>query len=68
MGKQYDRGAEDVGNIVGLEHVNLTVPDQRLATVFSNSRTRSSKSGIDGSNCRARSRSLCALACSLSNQ
>jgi hypothetical protein len=34
MGKQYDRGAEDVGNIVGLEHVNLAVPDQRLATLF----------------------------------
>jgi catechol 2,3-dioxygenase-like lactoylglutathione lyase family enzyme len=34
MGKQYDRSAEDVANIVGLEHVNLTVPDQRLATQF----------------------------------
>jgi hypothetical protein len=34
MGKQYDRGAEDIANIVGLEHVNLAVPDQRLATLF----------------------------------
>ncbi len=30
----YDRAAEDVGNIVHLEHVNLLVPDQRLATAF----------------------------------
>jgi hypothetical protein len=34
MGKQYDRSAEDLGNIVGLEHVNLQVADQGLATVF----------------------------------
>ena len=26
--------AEDVGNIIALEHVNVTVPDQRLAEVF----------------------------------
>jgi hypothetical protein len=26
--------AEDVGNIVLLEHVNLQVPDQALATIF----------------------------------
>jgi catechol-2,3-dioxygenase len=30
----FDRTAEDVGNIVKLEHVNLTIPDQRLATIF----------------------------------
>jgi hypothetical protein len=30
----YDRSAEDVGNIVHLEHVNLTMPDQQLATRF----------------------------------
>jgi catechol 2,3-dioxygenase-like lactoylglutathione lyase family enzyme len=30
----YDRAAEDLGNIVGLEHVNLLVPDQRPATLF----------------------------------
>jgi hypothetical protein len=30
----YDRAAEDAGGIVLLEHVNLAVPDQRLATVF----------------------------------
>ncbi len=34
MAKKYDRSAEDIGNIVGLEHVNVQVPDQRLATVF----------------------------------
>ena len=32
--KTYDRAAEDLGNIVGLEHVNLLVPDQRPATLF----------------------------------
>jgi hypothetical protein len=30
----FDRAAEDVGNVVELGHVNLTVPDQRLATLF----------------------------------
>jgi len=30
----FDRKVEDVGNIIKLEHVNLTVPDQRLATIF----------------------------------
>src|SRR5437867_9199025 len=30
----FDRKAEDVGNIVLLEHVNFRVPDQQLATVF----------------------------------
>ena len=30
----YDRSAEDLGNVVGLEHVNVTVPDQGLATLF----------------------------------
>jgi catechol 2,3-dioxygenase-like lactoylglutathione lyase family enzyme len=34
MDSSYDRGAEDVGNIVALEHVNVTVPDPQLATVF----------------------------------
>ncbi len=34
MDKQYDRGAEDLGNIVGLEHVNLQIEDQGLATLF----------------------------------
>jgi len=32
--RQYDRAAEDVGNIVALEHVNLGVADQGVATVF----------------------------------
>lgn len=30
----YDRCADDLGAIVALEHVNTTVPDQRLATLF----------------------------------
>ncbi|MDO8431641.1 MAG: VOC family protein [Candidatus Binatus sp.] len=30
----YDRASEDLGNIVALEHVNVTVPDQQLATLF----------------------------------
>jgi hypothetical protein len=34
MNTIYDRSAEVVGNIVKLEHVNVTVPDQRLATLF----------------------------------
>lgn len=31
---KYDRTVEDVGNSVGLEHVNTRVPDQNLATIF----------------------------------
>jgi hypothetical protein len=31
---RYDRTTQDVGNIVKLEHVNVTMPDQRLATLF----------------------------------
>lgn len=34
MGKQFDRAAEDLANVVSLEHVNVRVPDQRLATLF----------------------------------
>ena len=34
MAKQYDRSAEDLGNIVALEHVNLGIADQGLATLF----------------------------------
>lgn len=30
----FDRSAEDLGNVVHLEHVNVTVPDQLLATRF----------------------------------
>jgi catechol 2,3-dioxygenase-like lactoylglutathione lyase family enzyme len=30
----YDRTLEDIGNVVGLEHVNTRVPDQPLATLF----------------------------------
>lgn len=32
--KSYDRSLEDVGNILQLEHVNVTVPDQQLAHLF----------------------------------
>jgi predicted enzyme related to lactoylglutathione lyase len=31
---RYDRTEEDLGNIVEFGHVNITVPDQLLATVF----------------------------------
>lgn len=34
MSKQYDRSVEDLGNIVALEHVNLQIEDQALATLF----------------------------------
>src|SRR5471032_250848 len=34
MEKNFDRSAEDLGNVVALEHVNVTVPDQQLATLF----------------------------------
>jgi hypothetical protein len=36
MQNQFDRSAEDTGNSVALEHVNVTVPDQQLATLFYN--------------------------------
>lgn len=31
---RFDRSVEDIGNVVGLEHVNTRVPDQGLATLF----------------------------------
>ena len=31
---KFDRSAEDVGNILALEHLNLTVPDQTVASLF----------------------------------
>ena len=34
MKREFDRNVEDLGNAVGLEHVNTTVPDQTLATRF----------------------------------
>src|ERR1700675_1786957 len=34
MQQPFDRTAEDCGNSIHLEHVNVTVPDQRLATLF----------------------------------
>jgi len=32
--KIFDRGVEDIGNIVNLGHVNLNITDQRIATHF----------------------------------
>jgi hypothetical protein len=32
--EKYDRSIQDVGNIVALEHVNVTIPDQVTATNF----------------------------------
>ncbi len=32
--KTYDRTTDDVGNILGMEHVNVLVPDQKMATDF----------------------------------
>ena len=32
--KRYDRRAQDVGNLLAMEHVNVTVPDQALASTF----------------------------------
>lgn len=34
MKNTYDRSAEDLANVVSLEHMNVTVPDQRIATLF----------------------------------
>jgi hypothetical protein len=34
MEQKFDRSAEDLGNSVGLEHLNLTIPDQQTATLF----------------------------------
>lgn len=34
MQQQFDRAAEDLGNSIHLEHVNVQIPDQRLATLF----------------------------------
>jgi hypothetical protein len=34
MQQKFDRAAEDIGNSVHLEHVNVQVPDQHLATLF----------------------------------
>src|SRR6195952_2027982 len=34
MQQSFDRAAEDLGNSIHLEHVNVFVPDQHLATLF----------------------------------
>jgi hypothetical protein len=34
MQHTFDRAAEDLGNSIHLEHVNVRIPDQRLATLF----------------------------------
>ena len=33
-GEKFDRSSQDVGNILALEHVNVRIPDQGLATLF----------------------------------
>ena len=32
--RAFDRAEEDFGNILNMEHINLTVPDQQLAALF----------------------------------
>jgi hypothetical protein len=34
MQQTFDRAAEDIGNSIHLEHVNVQIPDQRLAMLF----------------------------------
>jgi len=34
MQKTFDRAAEDLGNSIHLEHVNVSIPDQRIAQLF----------------------------------
>ena len=34
VARNFDRSTDDVGNILCMEHVNVTVPDQTLATYF----------------------------------
>lgn len=34
MERRYDRAAEDIGNIIKLEHINVTIPEQPPATLF----------------------------------
>ena len=34
MTRPFDRAAEDLGNSIHFEHVNVQVPDQHLATLF----------------------------------
>lgn len=31
---EFDRSAENIGNLVSLDHLNLTIPDQQLGTLF----------------------------------
>ena len=32
--RQYDRTDENIGNVLNMEHINLTVPDQQVAALF----------------------------------
>ena len=34
MEQHFNRAEDDLGNIVGLEHVNVLIPDQQIATLF----------------------------------
>ncbi len=40
VARKFDRGVEDVGNILALEHLNLTVPDQATAATVLRFRPR----------------------------
>ena len=32
--RQFDRNEENIGNVLNMEHINLTVPDQQVAALF----------------------------------
>ena len=34
MEKTYDRSVQDIGNILGMEHLNVQVPNQEMAQTF----------------------------------
>jgi predicted enzyme related to lactoylglutathione lyase len=34
MEQHFDRSSEDLGNVIALEHVNVMIPDQQIATLF----------------------------------
>ena len=32
--RDFNRSEENVGNVLNMEHINLTVPDQQVAALF----------------------------------
>ena len=46
--KTFDRAAEDLGNAIHLEHVNVTIPDQRIASLFYGAGLASPATRTDG--------------------